>query len=98
MYDSIHTIFANIVLTGPFSHAAIDEYCKIVLWWKGWQAISKHPSAERSENTRLRAKHLLFKVGETTKPPLRASLSPALYLKLTLPDGGKVGTRLSGLN
>lgn len=46
-------------------------------------------SAERSRKHKVKAKRLPFKVDETPKPLLGASLSPALYLKLTLPDGQK---------
>lgn len=46
-------------------------------------------SAERSRKHKVKAKRLPFKVDETPKPPLGASLSQALYLKLTLPDGQK---------
>lgn len=42
-------------------------------------------SAERSRKHTLKAKNLQFKVGEAPKATLRAHLTPALYLKLTLP-------------
>ena len=55
-------------------------------------------SAERSRKHKVKAKHLPFKVGETPKPPLGASLSPACYLKLTLPDGHKESDTTERLN
>ena len=63
---------------------------QVVLRWKGWQAVSKDPPQLKDpENTQFKTKSLQFKVGETAKPPLRVGLSPALYLKLTLPVGQK---------
>lgn len=50
-------------------------HCKIVLWWKGWQAISKDPPQLKSRKHTVNAKNPQFKVDETSKHPLFRQVS-----------------------